>query len=139
MKLQRRSVKPARIEMMPLIDIVFLLLVFFIYAMLSMAVHRGLELDLPESSTATDTDKNDNVIISIRIVAEQMEISVNKQSVSLKELGQYLLSHSQNKDPKPTILLFAEETVSYQQLYMVLDELKNATFSDISLQASLRH
>ena len=38
----------ARIEMLPLIDIVFLLLVFFIYAMLSMAVHRGLPVALPE-------------------------------------------------------------------------------------------
>ena len=136
MKLGRRSAKPARIEMMPLIDIVFLLLVFFIYAMLSMAVHRGLELDLPESSTATDTDKNNNVNVSIRIFAGQMEVSVNKQPVSLEELEQHLLSNSQNSDPKPSVLLFAEETVSYQQLYMVLDELKKAAFTNISLQAS---
>ena len=37
----------ARIEMVALIDVVFLLLVFFIYAMLSMTVFRGLELNLP--------------------------------------------------------------------------------------------
>jgi biopolymer transport protein ExbD len=39
----------ARIEMIPLIDVVFLLLVFFIYAMLSMTVFRGLELNLPRA------------------------------------------------------------------------------------------
>jgi biopolymer transport protein ExbD len=33
----------------------FLLLVFFIYAMLSMAVHRGLQLGLPESSVASES------------------------------------------------------------------------------------
>ena len=38
--------RKARIEMLPLIDIVFLLLVFFIYAMLSMTIHRGLEVEL---------------------------------------------------------------------------------------------
>jgi biopolymer transport protein ExbD len=38
--------------MLPLIDIVFLLLVFFIYAMLSMAVHHALPVALPLSSTA---------------------------------------------------------------------------------------
>jgi biopolymer transport protein ExbD len=41
--------KRARIEMIPLIDVVFLLLVFFIYAMLSMTVFRGLELNLPRA------------------------------------------------------------------------------------------
>ena len=52
MKIRRRKLKAVRIEMLPLIDVVFLLLVFFIYAMLSMAIHRGMQLDLPQSSTA---------------------------------------------------------------------------------------
>ena len=34
--------KSARIELIPLVDIIFLLLVFFIYSMLSMAVYRGI-------------------------------------------------------------------------------------------------
>ena len=42
MKVPHRTPRRARIEMLPLIDILFLLLVFFIYAMLSMALHRGL-------------------------------------------------------------------------------------------------
>ena len=46
------GIKKPRIEMLPLIDIVFLLLVFFIYAMLSMAVHRSLPVVLPTSSAA---------------------------------------------------------------------------------------
>ena len=52
MKIQRPTSPQARIEILPLIDIVFLLLVFFIYAMLSMAVHRGMPVQLPSSSTA---------------------------------------------------------------------------------------
>ncbi|MFC1499049.1 ExbD/TolR family protein [Verrucomicrobiota bacterium] len=42
--------RKARIEIVPLIDVVFLLLVFFIYAMLSMTVYRGLRVDLPHGS-----------------------------------------------------------------------------------------
>ena len=38
LKLENKS---ARIELIPLIDIIFLLLVFFIYSMLSMVVYRG--------------------------------------------------------------------------------------------------
>ncbi len=50
MKLDYGVERKARIEMLPLIDIVFLLLVVFIYTMLSMSVHRGLEVCLPASS-----------------------------------------------------------------------------------------
>lgn len=136
MKLKRKNIKAARIEMMPIIDIVFLLLVFFIYAMLSMAVHRGLVLDLPESTTATQTNENDTLSISIRVLDKEMEITVNKVVVSLEEIERTLSEGRQNKEKKPSILLFAEENVSYQQLYMVLDTLKKADFTNISLQAS---
>lgn len=134
MKLRRRNIKTARIEMMPIIDIVFLLLVFFIYAMLSMAVHRGMVLDLPESSTAPRTNEEKSLSISIQIIDKKMTISINKVVVSLAEMGKVL--STQNKHETTSILLFAEENVSYQQLYMVLDTLKKEHFSNISLQAS---
>ena len=62
MKVSFPKGRSPRIEMLPLIDIVFLLLVFFIYAMLSMAVHRGMPVILPTSSTA-EIDKE--LIISV--------------------------------------------------------------------------
>ena len=47
MKLPGPRRRGARVEMVPLIDVVFLLLVFFTYAMLSMVVPRGLKVRLP--------------------------------------------------------------------------------------------
>jgi len=54
----------ARIELIPMIDVVFLLLVFFIYAMLSMVVHHGLRVELPSGSTA-QLDKREYVGVTI--------------------------------------------------------------------------
>ncbi len=54
----------ARIEIVPLIDVVFLLLVFFIYAMLSMTVYRGLRVSLPEGAGAVENVSS--VVVSIR-------------------------------------------------------------------------
>ncbi len=48
MKINLPAPGKPRIEMLPLIDIVFLLLVVFIYSMLSMSVHRGLSVTFPE-------------------------------------------------------------------------------------------
>jgi len=134
MKLSRKSIKPARIEMLPLIDIVFLLLVFFIYAMLSMAVHRGLQLDLPESSQAEHT-RESPLSLTIRAGVLAPEIFINEQPVSLASIVHNLKGDPDTSD-QPTVLVFAEETITYQQLYEVLDELKKGGIKNISLQAS---
>ena len=81
------EVKKARIEMLPLIDIVFLLLVFFIYAMLSMVVHRGFKVDLPQATTA-EIDRNDYISITVdkdnRILLNEEEILIENLSEEVK-------------------------------------------------------
>ncbi len=134
MKIKNRASKPARIEMLPLIDIVFLLLVFFIYAMLSMAVHRGMELNLPESSQA-ETSQETPLSLSIRTGQSGPDIFLGKQTVPLAELG-VQLSLVNDSQEAPQVLIFAEETLPYQQLYLVLDELQKHGINNISLQAS---
>ena len=47
MKLQDDEEPHARLEMTPIMDVVFLLIVFFVYAFMSMTVQRGLRVDLP--------------------------------------------------------------------------------------------
>ncbi|MGE5310719.1 MAG: ExbD/TolR family protein, partial [Nitrospirota bacterium] len=64
MKFTRRPSRRGRIEMVPLIDCMFLLLVFFIYSMLSMVLHRGIKIDLPEARTAP-VHKEDYLSISV--------------------------------------------------------------------------
>ena len=76
--------KNARIEMIPLIDIVFLLLVFFIYAMLSMVVHRGFKVDLPQATTA-EIDKEDYASIT---VDKENRILLNKEEVLIENLSE---------------------------------------------------
>ena len=76
--------KGPRIEMIPLIDIVFLLLVFFIYAMLSMVVHRGFKVDLPQATTA-EIDKEDYASIT---VDKDNRILLNKEEVFLSNLSE---------------------------------------------------
>mgnify|MGYP002725544672 FL=1 len=73
--------------MIPLIDIVFLLLVFFIYAMLSMVVHRGFKVDLPQATTA-EIDRKDYISITVdkdnRILLDKAEILLRNLSEEVK-------------------------------------------------------
>ena len=122
--------------MLPLIDIVFLLLIFFIYAMLSMAVHRGLQLDLPESSTARP-EKDELLSISVkRYGAEEngLLVQVNETPVKPELLGDKLRQLVEGKK-KQKVLIFAEKSISYQELFQILDQVKSAGLTEISLQA----
>jgi biopolymer transport protein ExbD len=130
MKLMINTSKKARIEMLPLIDIVFLLLVFFIYAMLSMAVHRGIPVSLPLSSTAK-TDKQ--LLISVT-VQPNGEIFIDQEKVSLNSLSSVLKSKSK-ENTESGVLLFADRNISYQFLYKVLDQIRASGLERVSLQA----
>ena len=86
MKVALPERRKGRIEMIPLIDIVFLLLVVFIYAMLSMAVHRGLPVALP-ASAAAEVEKN--LVLAVTVEREGT-IYLDKVPVPLEELTQAL-------------------------------------------------
>ena len=119
--------------MLPLIDIVFLLLVFFIYAMLSMAVHHSLPVSLPVSSAAQiDTDQS--LTVSVR---QNGEIFLDNSRISLEELQVVLQDKAQKAtdDKAVQVDLFADEALSYQELYRILDIIRTAGISNVSLQA----
>lgn len=132
MKLALSPRRKARIEMLPLIDIVFLLLVFFIYAMLSMAVHRGLPVDLPASESA-GVEQEDLLSITIRADGA---VYVDKELVSLDELPAVLAVAAEGGTASDQgVLLFADRTVAYGRLFKVLDALQGAGLTRISMQA----
>lgn len=123
-------IKPPRVEMLPLIDIVFLLLVVFIYTMLSMAVHKGMPVDLP-SGKQIEVQKE--APLSVTVTAEGA-VFVNKQSVELVSLTALLASLA-GEDKETGVMLFADQQVPYQQLFDVLDRIRQAGLHRISLQA----
>jgi biopolymer transport protein ExbD len=124
--------RKSRIEMLPLMDMIFLLLAVFIYTMLSMAVHRGLKLDLPQSKSAMPEKQ---LILSVSI-DEKGLIYIDKQAVEIRNLTETLFTITRDKKD-PGVLLFADKNISYQQLFKVLDKIKDAGLTRISLQAEV--
>jgi len=132
MKVNLGTQRRARVEILPLIDIVFLLLVFFIYAMLSMAVHRGVSVNLPTSSSARIERES---LLSVTI-KDGGEILLDKNPIPLRDLARLLRLRAKEED-SPGVLLFADKKVSYQLLVKVLDQIKMAGLSRISLQTTM--
>jgi biopolymer transport protein ExbD len=128
--------KRARIEMLPLIDIVFLLLVFFIFAMLSMAVHRSLPVALPVSSTS-QIDKELHLTVTVQkdgaVYLDKVMLTRQELQVVLRDKAAMALAQD---DKSVTVTLFADKEISYQELYSILDIIRTAGISNVSLQAS---
>jgi biopolymer transport protein ExbD len=116
--------------MLPLIDIVFLLLVFFIYAFLSMAVHRSLPVLLPSSATAA-IDKRLVLSVTVRSDGTMFVDKVPVAPASLTEI----LRQKAHQVEEPGILLFADRSLPYQELFRILDRIRLAGITRISLQA----
>ena len=70
----------ARVEIVPLIDVVFLLLVFFIYAMLSMTMYRGLRVRLPRGAGTPE-----NLTTVVITVAADNSLWVEERPVAIGE------------------------------------------------------
>jgi len=120
----------ARIEMVPLIDIVFLLLVFFIYAMLSMAVHRGVKVDLPSAATA-EVDDSAHIAIT---VDEQNHVYFNKRQVTVPELPGLVKSSRAEKEDMP-VFIAGDRCADLGLAIEILDVLRKSGIDRVSFQA----
>ena len=141
----RRERRNARVEMLPLMDVVFLLLVFFIYSMLMMAVHRGTPIKLPSSESA-EVEKVSVLALTVRADGS---LFLDKEPVSMEKLTDILRQKEaeaqqtlpadadalERKKNLPSLQIFAEDSLVYQELYRVLDAVKAAGIRRISLQA----
>lgn len=130
MKISINPVRKPRIEMVPLVDTVFIILVFFIYAMFSMSFQRGLPVILP-SSSASEIEKR--VVLSVTVKPDGT-IYVDKEQTSIDDLT-LVLKNSAGNEKQAGVLLFADKSITYQKLFNVLDRIKGAGINKISLQA----
>ena len=111
----------ARIEMIPLIDIVFMLLVFFIYAMLSMVVHRGLKVELPAATTA-QVDKRDYVDVAI---TRENAITVDGEPCDLADLATRV-AERRGSDASMPVFISGDREADLGLAVKVLDTLRAA-------------
>lgn len=129
MKISKRHSGKPRIEMIPLIDVVFLLLVAFIFMSMSMTIHRGIPVDLPHASTS-HVDKKDFICITIRADGR---LFLDKEEMTLPRLLLLLTAHH-DKSPDTKIIIMGDKMASYEQVVSVMDTVRKAGITNLSLE-----
>ena len=128
MRIPRPTRKKARIEIIPMIDTMFFLLVFFMVATLSMTIQRGLPVNLPSSASAK-ADIPDTVSITVTAAGA---VFVNKEAVSVQELRDRLRG-VQQAQTEPSVVVNADEAVRYGLVVQVLDAVKQAGLTKLAI------
>ncbi len=129
MKISRRQMNKARIEMIPLIDVVFLLLVAFIFFAMSMTINRGIPVDLPVSSAAQVEDED----ISEITIEKGGTVFFDREEIDVRSLHSRLaLLHRES--PGTRIIVSGDREASYESIMSVIDAVKKAGISGLSLK-----
>ena len=123
--------KRARIEILPLIDCMFLLLVFFVYSMMTMTQSRGISVNLPRASTAS-TMREEPLSIS---VTDENGIYLDKEEVSLYELKARLAAE-RSTDPALKVLIKGDTLARHGAVVEILDLLRTLSIERVAIQTA---
>jgi biopolymer transport protein ExbD len=128
------SKKKARIEIIPLIDVIFFLLATFVLFTLSLNKSQGLKVDLPKSSTSEPRDPAGSVTIT---VTAEGTLAWDKDPITLDE---FLLRLERYKmtEPNPRILINGDENAFFSQAIYVFDEVRKKGINKVLLETKIR-
>ena len=118
--------EPLNPDITPLIDVVFILLIFFLVSSTFKRDKRAIDLTLPKSSSKIKLLNKDQISISLN----DKELSCNGKRLDFEELKVKLTSI---KDKDKPIYLNIDESVRYKRIIKLLDILKTLKLTNLSL------
>ena len=126
--------KRARIEIIPLIDVIFFLLATFVLFTLSLNKSGGLAVLLPMTETSEPREANGAVTIS---VTTEGTIAWDKELVTLDEFISRLQAYKQ-VEPNPRVLVNGDEGAMFAHMRYVIDEIRKAGISKVLVETRIQ-
>lgn len=128
MEFEGRARIHSHLDIAPLIDIVFLLLVFFMLTS-TFLVPEAIELELPESASATITEITP---ITVALNASG-ELALNGEPIQLNALRLAIEPLIADNGDDASITLKSDANTKVQQLLKVMDEIRAAGGDNVAL------
>jgi biopolymer transport protein ExbD len=127
--------KKARIEIIPLIDVIFFLLATFVLFTLSLNKTEGLPVSLPHSETGESRDPNGTATISI---TQEATLAWNKDPVTLDEFLTRLKAFHMANPVDGRILINGDENAPFNQAIYVFDEVRKAGIQKVLIETRVK-
>ena len=117
-----------RIELLPLIDVIFCILTFFLLAAVNFTRQQAIGLNLPQAKTGTP-QMRDMLIVTIDDIGQ---LYVEKQLVTRTSLSARIEEYNQN-NPNGLMVLYAAKNSTYREVVEVLDILREVGGDRVAL------
>ena len=132
MKVRRRPPRKARIEIIPMIDTVFFLLVFFMMASLAMTVHGGIPVNLPKAAKAEAA----RAPVSISVARDGV-VYLEREAIKPAELTARLQARSRT-EPDLAVVIEADTEVLHGRVVDVMDAVRVAGIGKLAIAVTPR-
>ena len=128
-----RGQKRARIEIIPLIDIIFFLLATFIMVSLSMTKNEGVQVALPTAGSSTPLEDKSEVEKAVTLsVTDKGDVFFNKEKITMAQLPMKLQTFkSASKDPK--VIINGDASADFKNVVAVLDEVRKIGIAKVGI------
>ncbi len=134
MKLSHRREDSPDITLTPLIDVVFLLLIFFMVST-TFSLHAQLEIELPKASTEEEREQPAHIDIAIdvkgRFYVNGLQL-VNTQPATLRQA----MRDAAGDQKAPLIVVSADANTPYQSVVTAMDAALQLGFNNLSIATS---
>jgi biopolymer transport protein ExbD len=128
MRLQRSSFKKARIEIIPMIDTIFFLLVFFMISTLSMARFQGMPVNLPKAASGQQAPA-ESVAVTLD---KEGRLFLDKKPVQKQDL-ESLLREQLALNPELLVVINADHGVEHGIVVDVMDAARTAGTAKLAI------
>ena len=132
---QQTQRKKARIEIIPMIDVMMFLLVFFVLISVNVIPALGIKTQQPNSSQVQQLKTKDvQVVVTL---GKENVIQVDGRDVELKDLSAAVKKKAGNAD-QIAVIVNSDKDAEVQTLVDVMDEIKKSGLGKVSLAARER-
>ena len=123
------DVERPRVEVIPMIDIMMFLLVFFVIITLKMIMGSGVPMEIPGSAT-TQQLKSSTITVGVSKTGESV---IDGRTVTEAELKERLVALK--KDKPVDVVLAGDKEASLQTLLKVMDAVRGAGITSVGIAA----
>ena len=130
MRFQGDSEEDYSLQLTSLIDVVFLLLIFFMVSTSFVDFTRRLDIELPEAKSSAEVVEKKSFLIEVGV---EKRITLNGKTVLLDDLESRLKAGVESGKFKPSLTVKADKRLDYGYVIKVMGLISGAGVRDISL------
>jgi biopolymer transport protein ExbD len=128
--------KKARIEIIPLIDIIFFLLATFIMVSLSMTKNQGVQVALPTAASAASLGDETDKALTLS-VNDKGDVFFNKEKITIAQLPLRLQTYkTTSQDPR--VIVNSDAGADFKHVVAVLDEVRKIGIGKVGINTDKR-